>query len=121
MEGRAGGQRLQPQRFRLHRYQPQHSQNAQRHVDAARNRFLPTIRAALSAAPIRGRITMSGYEGSELLVARLLVVVFLGLIVRKLVLANVLLCGSLAHIGKIREATNVSKENAHITARATKG
>jgi len=46
---------------------------AQRHVDAARNRFLPAIKAALSASPIRGRITMSGYEGSELLVARLLV------------------------------------------------
>lgn len=45
----------------------------QRQVDAARNRFLPAIKAALNATPIRGRITMSGYEGSELLVARLLV------------------------------------------------
>ena len=45
----------------------------QRQVDAARNRFLPAIKAALTATPIRGRITMSGYEGSELLVARLLV------------------------------------------------
>ncbi|TGD98740.1 chlorophyllide a reductase subunit Y [Methylobacterium nonmethylotrophicum] len=40
---------------------------------AAKNRFLPAIRAALSATPIRGRITLTGYEGSELLVARLLV------------------------------------------------
>ncbi len=42
-------------------------------VDAAKNSILPAIRAALDATPIRGRITMSGYEGSELLVARLLV------------------------------------------------
>ncbi|MEJ1159120.1 chlorophyllide a reductase subunit Y [Prosthecomicrobium sp. N25] len=39
----------------------------------AQNRVLPAIRGALSGAPIRGRITLSGYEGSELLVARLLV------------------------------------------------
>jgi chlorophyllide a reductase subunit Y len=31
------------------------------------------IKAALAAKPIKGRITMSGYEGSELLVARLLI------------------------------------------------
>lgn len=42
-------------------------------IGAARDRALPGIRAALDAAPIRGRITLSGYEGSELLVARLLV------------------------------------------------
>ena len=42
-------------------------------VDAAKNRFLPGIRAALQKLPIKGRITLSGYEGSELLVARLLV------------------------------------------------
>jgi chlorophyllide a reductase subunit Y len=42
-------------------------------VAAAQNRFLPMIKAALAKAPIRGRITLSGYEGSELLVARLLV------------------------------------------------
>jgi chlorophyllide a reductase subunit Y len=42
-------------------------------VDAAKNRFLPAIGGALAGAPIRGRITVSGYEGSELLVARLLV------------------------------------------------
>ncbi len=45
----------------------------QERIDAARNRILPAIRAALSKTPIKGRITMSGYEGSELLVARLLV------------------------------------------------
>jgi len=42
-------------------------------VGEAKDRFLPAIRAALAAAPIRGRITLSGYEGSELLVGRLLV------------------------------------------------
>ena len=42
-------------------------------VDAAKNRFLPAIRAALAATPIKGRVTLSGYEGSELLVGRLLV------------------------------------------------
>ncbi|MFG5407511.1 chlorophyllide a reductase subunit Y [Piscinibacter sakaiensis] len=36
-------------------------------------RWLPAVRGALAAMPIRGRITLSGYEGSELLVARLLV------------------------------------------------
>jgi chlorophyllide a reductase subunit Y len=42
-------------------------------VDAAKNRFLPAISAALAAKPVKGRITVSGYEGSELLVARLLI------------------------------------------------
>jgi chlorophyllide a reductase subunit Y len=42
-------------------------------IDAAKNRILPMIRGALSKMPIKGRITMSGYEGSELLVGRLLV------------------------------------------------
>ena len=46
---------------------------AQTKVDSAKNRFLPAIKAALAAKPIKGRITISGYEGSELLVARLLV------------------------------------------------
>ena len=46
---------------------------AQSDVDASKNRFLPAIEAALAAAPIKGRITVSGYEGSELLVARLLI------------------------------------------------
>ena len=39
----------------------------------AQNAFLPAIKDALQAHPIRGTITLSGYEGSELLVARLLI------------------------------------------------
>jgi chlorophyllide a reductase subunit Y len=46
---------------------------AQGKIDAAKNRFLPAIQGALAARPIAGRITVSGYEGSELLVARLLI------------------------------------------------
>jgi chlorophyllide a reductase subunit Y len=46
---------------------------AQSGIDAAKNRILPVIRGALAKMPIRGRITLSGYEGSELLVGRLLV------------------------------------------------
>ena len=46
---------------------------AQDRIDAAKNRFLPAIGGALAATPVRGRITLSGYEGSELLVGRLLV------------------------------------------------
>ena len=46
---------------------------AQDRIDAAKNRFLPAIRGALAAKPIAGRVTVSGYEGSELLVARLLI------------------------------------------------
>lgn len=42
-------------------------------VAAAQNAFLPAIKSALKATPIRGTITLSGYEGSELLVARLLI------------------------------------------------
>lgn len=42
-------------------------------IDAAKNAVLPAIHGALSAKPIKGRITLSGYEGSELLVARLLI------------------------------------------------
>jgi 3,8-divinyl chlorophyllide a/chlorophyllide a reductase subunit Y len=42
-------------------------------IDAARNMFGGAIAGALASKPIRGRITLSGYEGSELLVARLLV------------------------------------------------
>jgi chlorophyllide a reductase subunit Y len=45
---------------------------AQSGIDAAKNAWLPAIRGALAANPIRGRVTVSGYEGSELLVARLL-------------------------------------------------
>ena len=40
---------------------------------AAQNAILPAIKGALSQKPIKGRITVSGYEGSELLVARLLI------------------------------------------------
>ncbi|MGB5865115.1 MAG: chlorophyllide a reductase subunit Y [Sulfitobacter sp.] len=42
-------------------------------VAEAQNMFLPAIKAALAATPINGTITLSGYEGSELLVARLLI------------------------------------------------
>jgi chlorophyllide a reductase subunit Y len=42
-------------------------------VAASQNAFCGAIRSALDAAPISGRITVSGYEGSELLVARLLI------------------------------------------------
>ena len=42
-------------------------------IGAAQNRALPAIKAALAKMPIQGRITLSGYEGSELLVARLLI------------------------------------------------
>ncbi len=42
-------------------------------VDAALNRILPAVRDAIAKLPIKGRITVSGYEGSELLVARLLI------------------------------------------------
>ena len=42
-------------------------------IAGAQNKLLPMIKAALERAPIRGRITLSGYEGSELLVGRLLV------------------------------------------------
>jgi chlorophyllide a reductase subunit Y len=42
-------------------------------IEAAKQRFLPMIEAALARTPIKGRITVSGYEGSELLVARLLI------------------------------------------------
>jgi 3,8-divinyl chlorophyllide a/chlorophyllide a reductase subunit Y len=41
-------------------------------LDAAKARLLPAIKGALGGAPIKARITVSGYEGSELLVARLL-------------------------------------------------
>jgi chlorophyllide a reductase subunit Y len=42
-------------------------------VGAAQNAFLPAIKSALAGAQIDGTITLSGYEGSELLVARLLI------------------------------------------------
>jgi len=46
---------------------------AREKVDAAKNAVLPAITGALAGAPIKGRVTVSGYEGSELLVARLLI------------------------------------------------
>ncbi len=45
----------------------------QAQIDIVKNAMLPAIKAALVRSPIKGRITLSGYEGSELLVARLLV------------------------------------------------
>ncbi len=42
-------------------------------VAAAQNAFIPAIRGALAQVPVKGTITVSGYEGSELLVARLLI------------------------------------------------
>jgi chlorophyllide a reductase subunit Y len=39
----------------------------------AKNKFLPAIKKAFLETPIKGTITLSGYEGSELLVARLLI------------------------------------------------
>ncbi|MFZ9176872.1 MAG: chlorophyllide a reductase subunit Y [Burkholderiaceae bacterium] len=42
-------------------------------IEQAKQAALPGIKAVLDRSPIRGRITVSGYEGSELLVARLLV------------------------------------------------
>ncbi|MFN9211949.1 MAG: chlorophyllide a reductase subunit Y [Betaproteobacteria bacterium] len=42
-------------------------------IAAAQNQMLPAIKGALARTPIKGRITLSGYDGSELLVGRLLV------------------------------------------------
>ena len=42
-------------------------------LDAAKAQILPAIQGVLAANPIKARVTVSGYEGSELLVARLLV------------------------------------------------
>ena len=42
-------------------------------IDAAKAAALPAIRSALAANPIDAVVTVSGYEGSELLVARLLI------------------------------------------------
>ena len=46
---------------------------ARKYVDAAKQAVLPAIKGALASKPINGRITLSGYEGSELIVARLLI------------------------------------------------
>jgi len=45
----------------------------QAQIDMVKNAMLAAIKGAVAQAPIKGRITLSGYEGSELLVARLLV------------------------------------------------
>ena len=42
-------------------------------IAAAQNAFVGATKAALAATPINGTVTLSGYEGSELLVARLLI------------------------------------------------
>ncbi len=42
-------------------------------IGEAKQRVLPAITAALARTPIQGRITLSGYEGSELITARLLI------------------------------------------------
>ncbi|MEM9145149.1 MAG: chlorophyllide a reductase subunit Y [Pseudomonadota bacterium] len=42
-------------------------------IDGAKNAMGGAIAGALAGAPVQGRITLSGYEGSELIVARLLV------------------------------------------------
>ncbi len=42
-------------------------------IDTAKAKAMPAIRAALEASPIKARVTVAGYEGSELLVARLLI------------------------------------------------
>lgn len=42
-------------------------------VDGVKNAMIAACKGALGNMPIKGRITVSGYEGSELLVARLLV------------------------------------------------
>jgi 3,8-divinyl chlorophyllide a/chlorophyllide a reductase subunit Y len=42
-------------------------------IDAAKAWVIPRIQSALADTPINARITVSGYEGSELLVARLLI------------------------------------------------
>ncbi len=42
-------------------------------IAAAKNQFLPMIKETLTSAPIDARLIISGYEGSELLVARLAV------------------------------------------------
>jgi chlorophyllide a reductase subunit Y len=46
---------------------------SQEKIDAARNQTLGAMRGVLATQKIQGRITLSGYEGSELLVARLLI------------------------------------------------
>ena len=42
-------------------------------IGEAQNAALAGIKGALAGSPVKGRVTVSGYEGSELLVARLLI------------------------------------------------
>ncbi len=42
-------------------------------VDGVKNAMIAACKGAIANMPIKGRITVSGYEGSELLVARLLI------------------------------------------------
>ena len=46
---------------------------SQTKIDAAKDQAAVALRSVLAASSIHGRITLSGYEGSELLVGRLLV------------------------------------------------
>jgi chlorophyllide a reductase subunit Y len=45
----------------------------QKDIDTAKNKAALSVRTAISENPINARLTVSGYEGSELLVARLLI------------------------------------------------
>ncbi|MEM1384487.1 MAG: chlorophyllide a reductase subunit Y [Pseudomonadota bacterium] len=46
---------------------------ARAQIDATKNAMIGAVKAALATRPVTGRVTLSGYEGSELIVARLLV------------------------------------------------
>ncbi len=46
---------------------------AQAKVDGVKDAMIAACKGAIAKMPIKGRITVSGYEGSELLVARLLI------------------------------------------------
>ena len=46
---------------------------ARKKIDEAKNSILPLIKQNLEKNKIKGKITLSGYEGSELIVARLLI------------------------------------------------
>ncbi|MCY4304966.1 MAG: chlorophyllide a reductase subunit Y [Aestuariivita sp.] len=67
-----------------------------RKIENAHNRILPAVKSALGVARVKGQITLSGYEGSELLVARLLIE-----------------CGAeIPYVGTACSATKWSKEDA---------
>ena len=74
---RAQHRRIRAGRSRRHRRLARRDRRGLRRsaetVAAAKNQLLPAIKGALAKSPIKGRITLSGYEGSELLVARLLI------------------------------------------------